>query len=100
MHKLDSSVILKLLREEREKQLDSLREEVSAKGLTEDVEVNMNVAGVMKKVVTPGLKLRSKNGGKLYTVHAVSATSVVLLDPVGQTLVVSDRELESGFDLD
>jgi hypothetical protein len=100
MHKLDSSVILKLLREERSKQLDVLRQETAHRGLAEDVEVTMNVAGVMKKVVTPGLKLRSKNGGKLYTVNAVSATSVVLLDPVGQTLVVSDRELESGFDLD
>lgn len=100
MHKLDSSVILKLLREERSKQLDALRQETAQRDLSEDVEVNMNVGGVTKKVVTPGLKLRSKNGGKLYTVHAVSATSVVLLDPVGQTLVVSDRELESGFDLD
>lgn len=100
MRKLDSSVILKLLREERAKQLDALREEVAPRELTEDVEVNMSVGGVLKKVVTPGLKLRSKSGGKLYTVHAVSATSVVLLDPNAQTLVVSDRELESGFDLD
>lgn len=100
MNKLDSSVILKLLREERERQLNALRQEVTPKGLTEDVEVNMNVGGAVKKVVTPGLKLRSKREGRLFTVQAVSATSVVLVDPNGQTVQVSDQELESGFDLD
>lgn len=99
MNKLDSSVILRLLREERSKQLDALRQETASK-LFEDVDVNMNVGGVVKKVVTPGLKLRSKSGGKLYTVKAVSATSVVLVDPTGQTVTVTDMELANGFDLD
>lgn len=99
MNKLDSAVILRLLREERSKQLEALRNEVTC-GLSENVDVNMNVGGVAKKVVTPGLKLRSKSGGKLYTVQAVSATSVVLADPNGQTVTVSDMELENGFDLD
>lgn len=100
MNKLDSAVILRLLREERSKQLDALRREVDPQGLSENVNVNMNVGGVTKKVVTPGLKLRSKSTGKLYTVQAVSATSVVLIDPNGQTATVTDMELESGFDLD
>ncbi len=100
MNKLDSSVILRLLREERSRQLDALRLEIASKELSEDVDVNMNVGGVVKKVVTPGLKLRSKSGGKLYTVKAVSATSVVLVDPTGQTVTVTDMELENGFDLD
>jgi hypothetical protein len=98
MNKLDSAVILKLLREERSRQLEALRKETAI--VAENVDVNMNVGGVTKKVVTPGLKLRSKNGGKLYTVKAISATSVVLIDPQGQTVNVSDMELEHGFDLD
>lgn len=98
MNKLDSSVILRLLREERTRQLDALRSEVTP--LSENIDVNMNVGGVTKKVVTPGLKLRSKSGGKLYTVKAVSATSVVLVDPTGQTVTVTDMELGNGFDLD
>ncbi len=100
MNKLDSAVILKLLREERSKQLEALRLETAAKGLSEDVDVNMNVGGVVKKVITPGLKLRSKSGGKLFTVQAISATSVVLVDPNGQNVTVNDMELENGFDLD
>lgn len=100
MHKLDSAVILKLLKEERSRQLGDLRKEVGLDELAENVNVNMNVGGVNKKVVTPGLKLRSKNGGKLYTVKAISATSVVLIDPHGQPVNVSDMELEHGFDLD
>ena len=100
MDKLDSAVILRLLREERSKQLSALRREVRPDGLNEDVDVNMNVGGLTKKVVTPGLKLRSKHGGKLYTVKAVSATSAVLTDPNGQAVTVSDAELENGFDLD
>lgn len=100
MDKLDSSVILRLLREERAKQLASLKEEVGAKSLAEDVNVNMNVGGVTKKVISPGLKLRSKAGGKLYTVKAISPTSAVLTDPNGQSVTVTDQQLESGFDLD
>ncbi len=100
MNKLDSSVILKLLREERSKQLDALREEFAPQGLAENVNVNMNVGGVTKKVITPGLKLRSKAGGKLYTVKAVSPTSAVLLDPTGLEVAVTDQQLEGGFDLD
>jgi len=99
MNKLDSSVILKLLREERLKQLNSLRGELSPV-VTENVDVVMNVDGVPKKVVTPGLKLRDKQGGKLYTVKAVGVDSVVLTDPTGQTVNVSDSQLEGGFDLD
>jgi hypothetical protein len=49
--KLDEKVILRVLREQRAKQLASLCEEV-------DVTVNVN--GDEKKVIAPGLKLRSK----------------------------------------
>lgn len=98
MNKLDSSVILKLLREERAKQLDALRGELPA--LAENVTVHTSVDGIPKKIVTAGLKLRDKTGGKLYTVQAVGADSVILVDPTGQTVNVSDSQLESGFDLD
>jgi hypothetical protein len=99
MNKLDSAVILRLLREERSKQLDALRQEINSQGLSENINVNVNVGGVTKKVISPGLKLRSK-AGKLYTVKAISPTSAVLIDPNGQSTVVTDMELESGFDLD
>ena len=98
MNKLDSSVILKLLREERAKQLNLLRREIPT--LNENIDVVMNVEGTPKKVVTPGLKLRDKQGGKLYTVQADGVNSVRLTDPNGQTVDVSDSQLETGFDLD
>jgi len=98
MNKLDSDVILKLLREERAKQLDALRVEMPS--LTENIDVNMNVGGTEKKIITPGLKVRDKPYGRLYTVKAVGPDSVILLDPTGQTVNVSDQQLESGFDLD
>lgn len=80
-----------MLREQRAKQLASLREEV---------DVAVNVDGQEKKVISPGLKLRSRDGGTLYTVHAVGRDSVVLRDPNGQTIHVSDSDLERGYDLD
>jgi len=89
--KLDDKVVLRVLREQRAKQLASLREEV---------EVAVKVDGDEKKVIAPGLKLRSKGEGVLYTVHAVGRDSVVLRDPAGQTIHISDKELESGYDLD
>mgnify|MGYP001603283145 CR=1 FL=1 len=100
MEKLDPSVILKLLREERAKQLDALRDENPSSVVTEDVMVHTNVDGTPKKIVTPGLKLRDKQGGKLYTVKAVGVDSAILMDPVGQTVNVTDQQLAKGFDLD
>jgi len=91
-------VILKLLREERAKQLDALRGELPT--ISENIETVMQVDGVAKKVITPGLKLRDKQGKTLYTVHAVGVGSAILLDPNGQTVNVTDKQLESGFDLD
>ncbi len=93
-------MILKLLREERAKQLDALRSELPVNVVAENVDTVTHVDGVPKKVITPGLKLRDKQGKKLYTVHAVGVNSAILLDPVGQTVNVTDHELESGFDLD
>ena len=89
--KLDDKVVLRVLREQRAKQLAALREEV---------DVTVSVDGSNKKVIAPGLKLRSKDEGILYTVHAVGADSVVLRDPEGETVHVSDNELEKRFDLD
>ncbi len=87
---LDPVVLLNLLREERGKQLARLRE---------SIDVNVNVDGASKKVVTPGLKLRSKPDGLLYTVKAVSTSGAVLTDPNGRDVVVDDKQL-AGFDLD
>lgn len=89
--KLDDKVVIQILREQRAKQLASLREEV---------EVVAKIDGKEKKVIAPGLKVRSKDGGILYTVHAVGRDSVVLRDPSSQTIHISDKELESGYDLD
>jgi hypothetical protein len=89
--KLDEKVILRILREERSKQLNVLREEL---------DVVTNISGQEKKVVTPGLKLRSKDAGMLYTVHAIGPDSVVLREPDGQTIHVCDTELEKNYELD
>jgi urease accessory protein UreE len=89
--KLDDKVVLRVLREQRQKQLASLREEV---------DVTVKLDGDEKKVISPGLKLRSKDGGILYTVDAVSRDSVVLKDPSGQTIHINDKELASSYDLD
>lgn len=146
--KLDDKVVLRVLREQRAKQLNALRKEVfeayaiwvedpvrkqdsgylktgkDSRLLTfnspeqaqahvtqhklrarvdrvdENIEATLKVDGDEKKVIAPGLKLRSKGEGLLYTVHAVGRDSVVLRDPTGQTTHISDKELESGYDLD
>jgi hypothetical protein len=89
--KLDDKVVLRVLREQRAKQLATLREEI---------EVAVKIDGDDKKVISPGLKLRSRGDGVLYTVHAVGRDSVVLRDPSGQTTHISDKELEKNYDLD
>lgn len=99
MDKLDDKVILRLLREERAKQLEALRGELPTL-LAENIDVTANVGGARKKVIAPGLKLRSKGEGKLFTVKAVGAGSAVLLDPNGQAVNVTDQQLAAGYDLD
>ncbi len=89
--KLDDNVVLRVLREQRAKQLATLREEL---------EVAVKIGDSEKKVISPGLKLRSKGESKLYTVHAVGRDSVILRDPNGQTIHINDSELENGYDLD
>lgn len=91
MNKLDDSVVLRLLREQRTKQLDALREEL---------EVNVTVDGVAKKVISPGLKVRTSDHGVLYTVDSVGKDSVVLRDSDGNKKVVTDQELEDLYELD
>lgn len=91
MNKLDENVVLRLLREQRAKQLDLLREEL---------DVNVNVDGVVKKVISPGLKVRTSSDGILFTVHSVGKNSIVLRDANGNKFVVTDQELEDLYELD
>lgn len=98
MNKLDSDVVLRIMREERAKQLGSLRAEAGL--VSEALDVNVSLDGVEKKVISPGLKVRSKKDGTLCTVKAVGPDSVVLVDPNGQSFHVLDSQLEGGYDLD
>lgn len=87
--KLDDKVILRVLREQRAKQLNVLKEEL---------DVNVNLDGQEKKVIAPGLKIKSKEG-ILFTVDAIGQNSAVIKDPNGETSHISDQELEDNFDL-
>ncbi len=91
MNKLDENVVLRLLREQRAKQLRTLCEEL---------DVNVNVDGVVKKVIAPGLKVRTSSDGVLFTVDSIGKDNVVLRDTEGNKLVVTDKELEDLYELD
>lgn len=64
------------------------------------MDVVVKVDGENKKVIAPGLKLRSKEDGTLYTVDAIGKDTAVLRDPNGNTLHVSDADMQKGYDLD
>lgn len=85
---LDSTTMLRLMREERAEQLRVLREELDMKA---------RVDGDVKVVIAPGFKVRSEKDGLMFTVDAVGKDSIVLRDADGNRFHVTDKEFEGGY---
>lgn len=80
---VEDVTILRILREEWES-----RKAV----LVEETKTNFNT-------VSPGLKLKSKTSGLLYTVTKVSPGAVTIQSPEGVASMLSNETLEKEFEL-
>lgn len=89
---LDESVVLQLMREEWASRKAKLREEL-------DVTYKSSKGAPPKGSISPGLKIREKKTGTLYTVNAVGGGSAVLRDPEGRMLSVDSASLEKDYEL-
>ena len=82
MQKLDEKTIVRIIREEWESRKASVLAESKSEFQT----------------ASPGLKLKSKEG-LLYTVTKVAPGVVTIADPMGAETIVSNADLEKGFEI-
>lgn len=80
---VQDTTILKILREEWE-----ARKAV----LVEETKTNFNT-------VSPGLKLKNKTTGLLYTIQTISPGAVTVTSPEGEPSMLSNDTLEKEFEL-
>lgn len=90
---LTEDVILRIMREEWDKKVATLREEVLS--LTGDVDDD----GKPETLLSVDLKIRHKESGIRYTVDSVGPRSVVVKTPEEQLITVDKQTLESEYEL-
>lgn len=84
MVRLTDDLVIKMLREEWNRKVSKL---------TEDVENNIGST----EVISPGLKVMHKKSRYRYTVDSVGKDDVVLLTPEGEKFLVDAETLEKGY---
>jgi len=93
MKQLKESDIIKLMREEWDKKLSLLSEEVDAvfKG---------KVDGKEKTIMSPDTKLRHKKTRLLYTLVSIGPRDAILQTPEGKQFLIDINTLESEYAID
>ena len=94
MKKLEESDIIRLMREEWNKKLARLSEEV-------DAVLQGNVDGKEKMILSPDTKLRHKKSKLLYTLVSVGPRDAILKTPEGDKQFLVDKDtLEKEYAID
>ena len=90
---LTEKEILRIMREEWDKKVSSLKETI-------DITFKSKVKDEDKELLSPGLKVLHKNSGIRYTVQSVGVEDIVLKTPEGKDFLVDKHELEKEYELD
>jgi hypothetical protein len=90
---LTEDVILRIMREEWDRKVDSLRQEVLS--LSKDVDDD----GKPETLISPELKLRHKKSGLRYTVDSVGPRSVVIRTPEEEPITLDGETLEREYEI-
>jgi len=85
--------IIRIMREEWQKKVDALTEDVN-------VAMNAKVDGEKKNVIAPELKVKHKKSGLLYTIDSISMNDVVLRAPKGTKFIIDVSTFEDEYILD
>jgi hypothetical protein len=95
MKTLQEDDILRIMREEWEKRLTLLSEEV-------DLAMNAKIPDKKEEqpVLSPELKVIHKTSGIRYTISSVGPRDVILRTPEGDNFIVNADELENEYSLD
>jgi len=90
MKKLEEQDIIKIMREEWEKKVKTLSEEV-------ELVLKTKVDGKEVNPIDKEFKVKHSDSGILYTVDSVSTKDVILLTPEGEPFPVSAQEFEEKY---
>lgn len=94
MKTLNESDVIRIMREEWDKKVESLSETV-------DIALNSKVDGGEEQIVlSPELKVMHKKSGIRYTVDSVGPRDLILRTPEGEKFIVDATELEQSYELD
>lgn len=91
MKKLTERDVIKLIREEYDRQLTSVLGELDTVGFKGDEEGN---------ILSVGLKVRHEKSNLLYTVSSIGMDDIMLKTPEGEEFTVTRKELEKDYELD
>lgn len=90
MKKLEEQDIIKIMREEWEKKINSLSEEV-------DLVLKTKVDGKEVNPIDSDFKVKHKKSRILYTVDSVSTKDVILIAPEGEKFMITAEEFEEEY---
>lgn len=92
MRTLQEADVIRIMREEFDRRLAALTEEI-------DVTMTTKVDGQDKPALSPELKVMHKTSGIRYTVDSVGPRDVILRTPEGEKFLVDQGELEQEYEL-
>lgn len=64
-----------------------------------DIDKDVSVGGQKETVISPGLKIKHKKSGFLYTIARVNPDDVLLKTPEGKHIIVDTDTLENEYAL-
>ena len=93
MRNLNEADVLRIMREEWDKRVESLTEEI-------DLVMDANPDGDGKEpVISSDLKVKHKKSGIRYTIDSVGPNDIVLRTPEGKDFLIDKAELEKDYEL-
>ena len=91
MSMLTEQQVIQLIREEYHKKVQEVVDELGAL---------VKIGGESMNVLSPGLKIREKRSGLLYTIQVVKPEGVEVMSGEGDSSFISNKELSARYALD
>lgn len=92
MKSLTEGDVIAIFREEWEHRVQNLLENVG-------IDVDTQVDGKSKNIITPELKVTHKKSGLRYTVDSVGTEDIILRTPESKKFLVNKHDFESEYEL-
>lgn len=90
--RLDGTELIEMMREAWDKKV---------RGLVRELDTNYkDASGKKKATVSPGLKVKHAESGRVYTVDSLGMKDVVLITPEGDRFPITLKQLNSEYEVE